>query len=145
MQLDVGIDLESEAVTPVRHLSRPLDAEEILQITADLRTVMLPEIKPVVREAVSEANISLNDDIKTFVTTLQTYRAKTTSFRLKINSYGRQTKTLKHACQPLNMKVNVWKSMAIAVLCAFLAFQKTGTKILISDASCWQFRCGYWS
>ena len=58
------LDGDSGTDAPIHHLSVPLQPTEILQIASDLRAMMLPEIKMVVKEAVSEATQSLKNDIK---------------------------------------------------------------------------------
>ena len=57
-------DTGSEVAAPTHHFSRPLYPSEIIQIASDLRAMMLPEIKLVVKEAVSEATQSLKDNIQ---------------------------------------------------------------------------------
>ena len=57
-------DTGSEVAAPTHHLSRPLYPSEIIQIASDLRAMVLPEIKLVVKEAVSEATQSLKDNIQ---------------------------------------------------------------------------------
>ena len=55
-------DTGSEVASPTHHLSRPLYPSEIIQTASDLRAMVLPEIKLVVKEAVSEATQSLKDN-----------------------------------------------------------------------------------
>ena len=64
LRVIMQLDGDSETDAPIHHLSVPLQPTEILQTASDLKVMMLPKIKMVVKETVSEATQFLKNDIK---------------------------------------------------------------------------------
>lgn len=63
-EMSVDPDPDTEGSAHIHLLSQPLFPNDILQIATELRSMMMPEIKSVVHDAVKEATQSLRDEIK---------------------------------------------------------------------------------
>lgn len=64
MSVDLVTESDPDGNTQVHILSRPLLPDDIIQIATELRSMMMPEIKSVVRDAVKEATHSLTVEVQ---------------------------------------------------------------------------------